>query len=841
LSNSNEDYSRELSFIYELLKPKDLKKIFYDDFIAISVDETSKDFDKYFSEIYFSWVDSLRLQKNKDHLFVLCLIKAYLLIYLPRFFRVRDGDLSQYPKDFNGFLCPYFVSMNARLASLVSKDEEAPITLIDFIKGFGSFNEWAPDTTYTRILKLDNFFDYVEKNSSIIPNSKVFLNTVSSENYPKISRRIHSNKKPIPRQYFSLLISIMYSLEYMVSHINGMNEGVNPGVLKGEIVSPKNMQLEYLNVWRDLWGRHGSNRNSDNIPYSLLNYTPIVNFDGKLYPLETCKRFYTFSRYVKDGIEGKCIPPHSIRNALLMCETGIRKQHLDWLDLDRFDNLVDDSNRLELEPLLVSTDKRHGEWISIVSRRAIDICRRQKDWYEQCGISKFDEKLWYGGTEGSKFGKFRPLFRINETNVNSSISRVWPYILWTLQEFIQVQLGDYDTPELVRLVETNKNFEDGISVYENFDTTQYNLRSRTTPHGVRVTFVKDKIEYLPASIVGEHFTGQSTPQVHYYNVTDIDSLKSHGELLVDRFKECVDNCDEGVTPEIAELALKINTSIMNSVTANPELATLTHGLISLSDHNNDENGVGILKEKKYTKLAFNNTHICPFDNTCPAEVLNELGHNRPCSSCRYAIRSPVHLPAISAAKDRAYELVIGLKGKIDSYKKLPNPQKSKNVLEELLEEYDYASNDAFSLEFTERQLFEMYENGHEGKYLVKDSEVIKKHFQRVKVSEGDYIIKRLLDINYFPTLDSEVIQAKFAFVRKKLLVMSGDIKGLLTTSDKPESVELVSLIKSIMAAKGLSVADVFALAKQDINSIIGIDSPLATKGIMFSSDEKNEG
>jgi len=617
-----------------------------------------------------------------------------------------------------------------------------------------------------------------------------------------------------------------------------------PGILNKELYCPTLEELEESFSWSKLWGTHGAYTLLDDIALEKLSYTPIFFHDERVYPITQCKRFYTVTEYEYNQKKVSILTPHHIRIFLLMCETGIRQQHLKWLDLSGFDSIVDDTQTYTMQPLSINTDKSHGPWTAAVSSRVIELCRKQRKWYSGNTTGSFSEDIWYGGKTNSKFGKFKPLFRLSETGVPEDVHLLWPFVMLSFQKMIRKHIDD-KSPEFVRFVKVNGNYEcDGISIIEENKhkiPEGYTLKARTTPHGLRATFVTEKMRYLPPSFVGEYFTGQTESLVNYYNVFDNKDFKAHEKLLVDRLSRDLENTGKGFAPEIVELANKVNSNILKGIQQDPANAVLQYGLISLSAIDNDKTGIEKLKGKNFTKLAFNDTHICPFNNDCPTEVIKDYGPNRPCNACPYAIRSCHHLPAISAEKDRSYEFARSIKTKIKDYKDQPKAQKNQEVIDQLIDEYDVALNDAFSLEFTERQLYEMHDKEMTESFIATGHKSLKSYYKKVEVTESDYILKRLVDVQNFPSLDSPEIQTKFAYIRKRLLVADGDLGGLLSSSNEAESKQLISQIQSMMSAKQLSVGDVFAIAKTDINEVIDAAKPaIATKNLVFKLESQNE-
>lgn len=841
--NENTVPAENLNELFKILKPAHLRRIANTNNLLKFTNEIKVlNFINTLNKIFLCWVESLRLQGSQNHLFTISLLISYLVFYLIKYNINNYGNTDNYPSNLNEFNCSYFVTRDRLLTELLLKDKSPPITLIEYINLYSKHNDWVAETLYTRILIIDNFFTWIAENSSELPDSKEFKNTFSDSNYPRLSRKLGTNKNPIPAKYYSTLINLLYTLEYLVMHINDMAIGINAGIVKGELYFPTINELEEHSHWSNLWGKTGA-YNRGEIDLSIINYTPIILHDGKYYPLTTIYRFYSISKYKYNGQNQTRALPNDIRLELLMSETGIRSAHLAWLDLNRFDSFIDDSNRNELEPLLVNTDKRHPEWIATVRDQVINICRRQKDFYLTNEDPEFKQKIWYQNSEGSKFGQFKPLFRITANSVSKKDEFSWPLVLLTLQQFIKNILKDNKLPDLVKYVKVNTesskalDFDEfGISVSdfikEDHDDA-YSLRARSTRHALRATFVTDKLKYLPASIIGKNLTGQSERLVYYYNVVDINEQIDHKELLSRKIAGGFLKNDKEIAPEISARAVEINKSLLHDIKHDPALAISKYGLMSLSNYTEDDTGIEILKAKKYTGLAFNDTHICPFKNTCPSEIIKDFGRNRPCSQCPYAIRSAYHLPAISSAKDQAYELMNELKNKIKIHTSRPEKEQNKYEIEKLRQEFDISSYDAFSLEFTEKQLYELHKNGQSDSYLANNPEALKLHFERIPVSEAEYVIKRLIDITNFPTMDSATIQARFAYMNLKLLAIEGNIVDSKNSSDQPENVRLLSHIKSIIQAQNLSLAEIYKLAKTDIGSYIFVNPELATKEINF--------
>jgi hypothetical protein len=280
----------------------------------------------------------------------------------------------------------------------------------------------------------------------------------------------------------------------------------------------------------------------------------------------------------------------------------------------------------------------------------------------------------------------------------------------------------------------------------------------------------------------------------------------------------MDRLERGDAPELADTVLKLHARLIKDIEKDAVEAIKTHGLISLTGVTEDQNGLELLRAKRYTKLAFNNCHICPFDNRCPKEVVAKIGPNNPCALCPYAIRGIDHLPAVSAEKDKAKEIMLGVLDKIQQFRALKPKARNPQILENLNVEYDHFAREAYALEAIEQQLYQMGQTGDGGSFFLQEKDGLVAHFQRVELSEVGHVLKRLVDVQNFPDLSSPRLDAQFAQMRMRMLVSHGKYDELLKPSSKPQSHQLASQIASMMSAGALSVRDVMKIGQDSENA-----------------------
>lgn len=785
-------------------------------------------FCKTLNTTFLAYIKSRRLESEKNIRASLYYMLAYCGPYLYKFFMNRDGDLDSYPSTFNDFTCAIYITADADLLKEVGNfEKELPETLLSLISIIAEINQNTADTQYQRTYPIDEFFDYVISQSAVIPNADKVRNSFSPACYPKTVKRWGTIKKPIPRIYFSTFISMLYSLEYLTMHLNGMADGSEPGILSGELKWPTLSELVHGSDWSGLWGPGAMSCGS--VDLNALNFSPIFYHNGKPTPFKYIPRFYRISDMHINGSVQPRVIMNDVRSTLLMCETGIRQQHLLWLDKDRYASYAERSMARPLAPLLVSTDKAHGEWTAIVSSRVIDILDRQSRWYDRCTETGFKNKIWYNNKTNSKFGRLRPLFRLALSPNGWSNYDPFRLLLLCLQHFFKFELGDTRCPDIVWCKapagSTDEvQFISDHSIASLSLITASTLTSDYTPHGLRAGFVSEAIKFLPPSIVGQWLTGQSEALVNYYSVFDERDLgMSHQQMLCMSLMSNQSKLSSGDLPELAAAISKLNVTLHRDIASDPVTAISQHRLMSLSSVKRESTtGLDRILAKEISELAFNTTHICPFNNICPKDVLDQFGEPNCCSACHFAIRGVAHLPAISAKKDKYRELMASTLALIQQYLERKPSARISTELEQLEAENDRFAREACLLEAIEVQLFYMYEKGLERELMVKEREEIVKHYERLSLPEEAGLLKRLIDVQNFPDASSDDLSMKLAHLRYVLLMKDGDLTKLLGVDpDKttPIATKVSAQISSMVMSGAISPFELFALSSGDPQAI----------------------
>lgn len=788
-----------------------------------------KGFVKLLNSAYGSFIRSKKYQSEKNTRAPLLLMMAYVSSYLYKFFGDRDGHLGEYPTTLNDFSCELFVAGDRNLVDgLVVYKKKRPETLVEFMHLYASANGWGAETLYAHIKMIDGFFDHIVENNIRYANADRVRNSFNPACYPRLKKRYGTTKKPIPRQYFATFMSMLYSLEVLAMHLNEMAQGEVGGVIDGNLVQPSIEELTQLPEWAGLWG-FWENKMAG-VDLSALNYCPIFYHDQKPVRFEYIPRFYRAAdmevmRKVGDSIERRVEPRiimNDVRITQLMCETGIRQQHLIWLDRDEYDCHVDVNSRRSLVPLYVTTDKAHSSWSAITSRRVMDLLHRQADWYDKCASADFKEDIWYGGTTGSSFGKFRPLFRlqqgINSWNNHASFTS----FLLCLQYFIKIGLQDDSMKDIVWL----KKGGHPVEYISDHDALSLGLhpskafKRAISPHGLRAGFVSEAIKFLPPFLVGQYFTGQTEELVYYYAVHGDDDLEMGFEqVLAKILLNNQEKINDGLAPNLTNAIIQMNLRLQRDIERNPSSAIDTHRLFSLERAKNNKgefakNGVDLIRLEEATSLAFNSSHICPFGNICTIEAIEIVGGPNHCAGCPFAIRGAAHLPAVSAQKDKYKELMLGVLRMISEMLNRNPEHRAAADLERLEMEYDHFATQALLLEAVELQLIEISQQGDGKGLMVQRRGEVLEQYARFGVPEEAQLLKRLVDAQSFPDLNSPELESQLALMRCELLMDGPDAREKLRITTQPgrsAAHNMGALLASMVSSGAIEEFDVYKI------------------------------
>lgn len=261
-----------------------------------------------------------------------------------------------------------------------------------------------------------------------------------------------------------------------------------------------------------------------------------------------------------------------------------------------------------------------------------------------------------------------------------------------------------------------------------------------------------------------------------------------------------------------------------TVKSSGKVAAITkHRLMSLSNAKREmDTGLDRIIAKEVSELAFNHTHICPFNNTCPKEVIDLFGEVNCCSACPYAIRGVAHLPAVSARKDKYKELMVGSLKVIERYLTRKPEARTRTELEQLEQENDRFAREACLLEAIEHQLVQMYESGLDQELMVKNKEEIVVHYSKLDLPGEERLLKRLIDVQNFPDTSSEDLNIRLSHLRHALLMREGNLSALLGIGEDnslPLASKVALQISSMVKSGAIDVFELYAASTGEHEAI----------------------
>lgn len=752
---------------------------------------------------------------------ILGVLGLYLFYYLPAWFEENSSDEIKYPDDPEKLIPAIFISR------WIESDKNLPVTLVDFISSRSAASGVKNSSQYQVLNQISVFFDFLVENAGLLTGCENFKNHLSPYDYPRNPRTIGTNKRAIPRRLFSPY------LQY-VAAIKSYYDLVLVRLLDGSLDYIKYEQLRADFSTVDTF----SNRASE------IGYIPVVFYNNKCIPIRYISYQPGLVWYkLNDGRHAKIICPHSINQILCALMTGLRHNHIQWLDVRTFDRLVQDDDSAFTE-LYVNTDKvKRTGWAPIVNIEVIHLLRTQREWRKLVSGEHFNKLHNYNNNEQSIYEPILPLFSHGidgAPHQDSMYYWAWYELLAGFQGFASnlFELDDQPKINLVQLLPPGVPYNDytlKVTLQQWSSTANLRLRdnpkvelvpkSDITPHSSRVSVVTHTLTYLPVEIIGQFITGQTAATVtHYFNPDPEDAERNlvHQGLHLRDSALARGAVETIISDEKAShhIQVDMNSVLARSLKKDIENTIANHGCISLVIGDKDQSGVDILRERGIISLAFNTTEICPYENNCPESIIKMLRGFRRCSLCPAAVRSIDHLPAITAKKKQALEIMLIIDNKLST----PNLGKkySDTDLDLLEDERQRHAEDIAGWEANEQILEVQRGRIASGvdtrRWLVEKPEIIQADLQKTQTpnSGSIYLLTRLAECVSYPGFQSEYIKTMIDNTRRRILARAGDLNAALSNRIPVDPAsEFAGLIRSLVQANGLSSADIARLLDTD--------------------------
>ncbi len=742
----------------------------------------------------------------------------YLFCYLPYWFARNPNTSLKFPATPALLTTSVFVS---RLLPL--REAEVPITFIEFMDAHSEHRGWTGNSYYGLLRQLKKFFAFVEQYSDELPDCAGFRQPLGDHDDPPTSRPKSTRKQPVPRRFFGVYLDYH---EALLAHHRVVSERVLEGLL-----TPS--QRQTIEAHRDVIDTFGT--------ANIVGFIPLLFTPSKTIPLQFIPNVLNFSvRRLKDGRVVELPSPHSLHQNLVALHTGVRHNHLQWLDRDRFDEEVDD-DASDFALLFVNTDKKKLEpWTPHVNMRVIDLLRAQRQWAELIDEPGFNTKHFYNNNKKTKWPKFRPLFahkKDGRPHGDNDYTDVWQRVLCGLQGLTSELLEFGRLKPLLRLLPPNMRAKDPdlsrkLGEYgSQFGAGQFcplNVMSDTTPHSARVAVVSQYFTFLPTDLIGKYITGQAPGVVPYYvhlekDMLEIEQVNQARRLRDMALRTAFEPVLSGTSSGTAFIhADNVNSNLARSLRANFDETLVSYGCISISFTENGVKGIDVLRETRGENASANKTEICPYGNNCPPEIVKLLRGLHRCSLCPYAVRSVDHLPAIVAKKRQLAETLDSLEQRLSDDAKTLNAKYTPNELDRLDEERARMAEELTGWVLNEEVLELTRQRIARGqdlrRWVVQKPEIIEQDLTRVVVptSMTAYVLGRLGECVAYPTLDSPQIRARFDLLRRELLARAGNLRAAFSDGVPIDpAAECAGLLRSIVSANGINATQLAELLEHD--------------------------
>lgn len=742
---------------------------------------------------------------------------VYLFFYLPYWFDRNSDSSLTFPS------APSLLIKSVFVSRLLDVDEARPVTFMEFMNAQAERKEWKSNSYYATLKGIQGFFAFLELYSDEIPGCEGFTQPLSSLDYPKTSRAVATNKKPVPRRFFGVYLDYF---EALLAH-HGV---VTNKILAGEITSKELRTIERNGGVIDTFSTG-----------DLVGYIPVIFTKSRTIPLQFMPNVLdSRPRIVRGGRSLNLPHPHSLHQNLVALHTGVRHNHIQWLDKDKFDSLVGEEVS-EFSLLFVNTDKQKKEpWTPYVNFRVIELLRAQREWCDLIEEVGFHSEHFYNGNSDTKWPKFRPLFayyKNGKPHNDSKYAEVWQAALCGLQGLMP-ELPEFgrsrqllrllppghfpNDPGLeTKLVEYGAQFQMGQSC-------SLKVATSITPHSARVAVVSQYITFLPTDLIGRYITGQKAGVVTYYVHLDQETLEVEQVHQAARMRAAVlrGACEPILSGAVASTTFvhadNVNCALARGIKSNLGETIAAFGGMSISFTEKTRRGVDVLRETGGADVAFNKTEVCPYGNNCPPDIVKELNGLRRCGLCQYAVRFIDHLPAVLAKKRQVAEEVDQLENLLATDTKTLNAKYSSEELDILEEQRSRLCEDLAGWALSEEVLEVIRHRiaaGHETRtWTVQKPEIIQRDLRRVstQTTASEYLLARLGESIAFPILESPQVRARFDLLRRELLVRAGSLREAFSSSVPVDpAAECAGLLKTVIASTGMTLTQLAQRLEHD--------------------------
>ena len=743
----------------------------------------------------------------------LAYLNSYLFDYLPKFFKSNPDCGLTYPSTPSEFLGFVYVKSSETLRSNhYNKNTKIfyPVGLLDYIYAITDERSYAMGLTKTNsgrdaISTIQRYFDFVIAKFSGIPCCKLESNPISDfdKNIGKGYGYKHSIKEKIDLDYWILLR--MYLIEVTNACLKNAEDVVFNGKKNNE-----SLKIDKTIEWLE-----------HKVHIDFFDASQLLKFN--------------FSDW-KNPVS--IIEYQGLLTLTLLAWSGLRDSNVLWLDVGNFTQFCQEKySDDDFVELFVNTDKARTEgYTSAIPGHIMSLLERAAILRLQVNRAGFNEPIPYRGETNSKWPDIRPL--LQRTVSNTSSFHKADFLLVIVSEFekclfkhnkkmkSQGEIGlDFGSCLYFQPLYANalnfKRIKPYLHAEQDYSATLIHIETGErykftplkksvawTPHSLRKTFDSVCSVLADPRTVGLISTGQKPETVGYYTVNTPE------ETARIRAIHDASGLNKQFAPEILneKSASKCKIASVNDLLINEEeylkqhalgTATTNFGCYSMSSIvvNGIKSPIEALVLASANEIAFNRTHICPFNNECPKEVLAALMGEKCCAVCPYAIVSRDHAVAIGAELKRLGDIAADLTKTLKNSRSLTSGEKDRLKQERMIVIKNISG-------WLVRHNF-LSKNINTNDYFTgKKNDMLVKHIS--SSISGKNIIDRLMETDGISTVTSPRLEREASKLNRKLTAlinMQPDVFEKLDSHSASESEVAIQLINSICTANNFNTSE----------------------------------
>lgn len=762
------------------------------------------------------YLRTVKRETYKPVTYALAFLNIYLFFYLAYWFQRHPDTKLKFPDTPQKLVPSVFVSR------LLSATGEVPLTFIEFMNAVQAHRKWANSSFYAPLKQLEVFFAFLELHGDDLPECAGFRQPIPDYAYPPQSKSKGTNKRPIPRRVFGIFLDYVEALR---AHLEAVLAGCINGTLD-------------LTAYERAISRTGNVIDTFSTA-AMVGFIPVVFARGRTIPLQYIPNCLSLDWFPVSGGQRKKLPqPHALNQILVSLYTGLRHNHIQWLDSRNFDRQVTEDNR-DFAPLHVNTDKvKRTPWAPHVNFRVIEVLRDQRKWRQLVTFPGFEVECFYNNNPDTKWAPILPLFSADEGGAphpDSRYTTVWQDVLCAVDALLP-SLGEKGLSRLFTLEPPGVSVDDAAAVSKRLaygarceKVCELGVKSLITPHSARVTVVSQYSTLLPADIIGARITGQTPGVVYHYVKLDEEQLRTeqtHQAMALrerayrNEFEALVGN-DHPAAKRFIH-ADDVNSNFARSLRQDLQETLVSYGCISITMNEDATGGLDVLRETRAANAAENKTEICPYGNHCPPEIIRQWRGPRRCGLCQYAVRSVDHLQAVTAKTKEFKETLDALTEKLETAMAEVPPRYSDAEFDRLDQERDRIAEELSGWKLCEEVLEatrNRIANGlDDRKWVVQKPQIILEDLHRVEAPSNltAYLLARLGECIAYPTCESPQLRARFDVLRRELLARSGRIREAFDKAIPADpAAECAGLLRTVVEANGLGYEDIISILEGD--------------------------